>query len=87
MNDLDNDNTEKTKEERMVEFAKALTAIDEAIQPYREHKSALKEHYKDENWLSKEEMTLVAKALRMLKNDECIEDIVETFNVLKTNHM
>jgi len=74
---------DKTKEERMVDFAKAMTVIDESIQPFKEHKASLKELYKTEGWLTKEEMTLTTKAMRMLKNDETIEDIAEVFEVIK----
>ena len=72
-----------TKEEHILNYARALDEIDKSIEPFREHKKALKESYKENGWLSKDEMSAVLRAYRMLKKDEDVNDIVDMFNVLK----
>ena len=79
----DNNEKELTKEEHVLNYAKALDEIDKCIEPYRDHRKALKESYKENGWLSKEEMSQILRAYRMLKKDEDVNDIVDMFNVLK----
>lgn len=79
----DQDKKELTKEEHALNYAKSLHEIEQAIVPFREHKRALKQHYKDNGWLSKNEMSQVLRAYRMLKNDEDVEDLAEIFKAIK----
>lgn len=74
---------EKGKDEHILDYARALEEIDNAMEPYKDHRRALKQSYKENGWLSKEEMTLIAKAMRLLKADESIEDISDMFYKLK----
>jgi hypothetical protein len=84
---MSDENMEKplSKEEHMINYAKALHEVEQAIIPYREHKTALKQSYKDNGWLTKNEMSQVLRAYRMLKKDEDVEDLVEIFKALKGN--
>jgi hypothetical protein len=60
---------EKTKEERVRDLVKSLTAIEQAIQPFKEQKSDLKKSYVSNNWLSKDEIKMALKAYRLLKDE------------------
>lgn len=83
MSDTNDNKKVLSKEEHMINYAKSLHEIEQAILPYREHKLALKQHYKDNSWLSKTEMSQVLRAYRMLKKDEDVEDLVDIFKALK----
>ncbi len=59
----------KTKEERVREFVKAMQAIEQAMQPFKEQRSDLKKNYVENDWLSKSEMKNVIKAYRLMKDE------------------
>ena len=81
------DNTRKdskvTKEDRMVDYVQSIAVIEEAIEPFKEQKKALKQNYVENGWLSKEEMKMLTKAYKMVKDDVDLEqllDMVETIS-------
>jgi hypothetical protein len=73
----------KTKEERMRDFVKSLTAIEDAMQPYKEQRSDLKKNYVENGWLDKKDMKLLTKALRLVKDDTDIDELIEVYQNLK----
>lgn len=73
-----------TREEHIVNYIKALNTIEQAIEPYREHKLALKKHYSDNSFLSRQEQSMILKAYRMAQKEESLEDLEEFFNVIKS---
>ena len=58
-----------TKEELIVRYAKALDEVDRAMEPFREHKKELKQSYIENGWLTKDEMSMILKAYRMMKKE------------------
>ena len=75
---------EKSTEEHMVEYIQSLQAIEEAMEPFKEQKRELKENYKDNAWLSKEDMSMAVKAYRLLRNDTDLSTLIDMCNSLKT---
>ena len=76
-----------TREEHIVNYIKALDMIEQAIQPYREHKIALKKNYAENSWLSREDQSLILKAYRMLKNNEDVEEVQGYYDLLKNKKL
>tara|TARA_Y100001973_G_C5208620_1_gene343590 strand:- start:6902 stop:7171 length:270 start_codon:yes stop_codon:yes gene_type:complete len=77
-----NDN-KVTKEERMVDYIQSIAVIEEAIEPFKEQKKALKQNYVENGWLTKEEMKMLTKAYKMIKDDVDLDqllDMVETIS-------
>ena len=74
--------TEKTKEEYVVEFIKAFKAVEDEMEPYKEHRRDLKKNYVENGWISKDEMRFAVKAYRMMKNDVDLEQFVELYQTL-----
>tara|TARA_R100000805_G_scaffold17986_1_gene21678 strand:- start:411 stop:692 length:282 start_codon:yes stop_codon:yes gene_type:complete len=70
------------KTEKMIEYIKSLKAIEEAIEPYAEQKRELRKDFKEQGWLTKEEISMTVKAYRMMKNEVDIEQFVNIFNSL-----
>ncbi len=62
--------TEKTKDDYVVEFVKALKAGEDEMEPYKEHRRDLKKNYVDNGWLSKDEMRFAVRAYRMMKSGD-----------------
>jgi Na+/phosphate symporter len=74
---------EETKRQKVLEYIRSLKAIEDAIEPYAEQKRELKAEFKEQGWLSGDEISLAVKAYRMLKKDQDIDELVEMFNFLR----
>ena len=70
------------KTEKMIEYIKSLKAIEDAIEPYAEQKRELRKDFKEQGWLTKEEISMTVKAYRMMKNEVDIEQFVNIFDSL-----
>jgi len=89
MFDNNNDNeivmmatTVSQKTEKMVEYIRSLKTLEEAMEPYKEQKRELREEFKRQGWLTKEELSTTVKAYRMMKNDVDLEQFVELYQTL-----
>jgi len=73
---------EATKEEYAVEFIKAFKAVEEEMEPYKEHKRDLRKNYVQNGWLTRNEMRQVVRAYRMLKQGDDINELKTYFDKL-----
>jgi hypothetical protein len=74
----------KSKEERMKDFVKSLNAIEECIEPYKEQRKDLKKEYVENGWLDKKDMKTLIKALRLVKDDTDVEELLKVYENLKS---
>lgn len=72
-----------TKEELIVRYAKSLDEVDRAMEPFREHKKELKQSYLENGWLTKDEMSMVLKAYRMMRKEEDLGEIQHYVDMLQ----
>ena len=72
------------KTEKMIEYIKSLKAIEDAIEPYAEQKRELKKDFKDQGWLTGDEISMTVKAYRMMKKDVDIDQFVSIFESLSS---
>ena len=70
------------KTEKMVEYIRALKTLEDAMEPYKEQKRELRDEFKRQGWLTKEEISTTVKAYRMMKNDVDLEQFVELYQTL-----
>ena len=70
------------KTEKMIEYIRSLNAIEEAMEPYKEQKRELRKEYKEQEWLSKEEISMAVKAYRMMKSEVDIDQFTKVYNTL-----
>ena len=73
----------KAKEEHISDYIESLKAIEEAMEPYKEQKRELKKEYLDKKWLSKEDISLSVRALRLLKDKVDIGALIDMYDSLK----
>ena len=71
------------KAEKMIEYIKSLKAIEDAIEPYAEQKRELKKDFKDQGWLTGDEISMTVKAYRMMKSDVDIDQFVAVFDTIR----
>jgi len=70
------------KTEKMIEYIKNLKTIEEAIEPYAEQKRELRKDFKQQGWLTGDEISMTVKAYRMMKKDVDIDKFVEVYESL-----
>ena len=76
----------KTKEQHMADYIKSMKALEDAMEPYKEQKRELKKEYLDKKWLSKEDISLSVRALRLLKDDVDIAALLDMYSALEAKH-
>ena len=72
------------KTEKMIEYIRSLKAIEDAIEPYAEQKRELRKDFKDQGWLTGDEISMTVKAYRMMKKDVDIDQFVSIFESLSS---
>tara|TARA_R100001509_G_scaffold107309_1_gene63751 strand:- start:9156 stop:9422 length:267 start_codon:yes stop_codon:yes gene_type:complete len=77
------DQNEISRDEHLINFIKSFAAIEECIEPFKEQRKDLRESYRDNNWLTTEDMRLAVKAYRLVQQDADMEQLTEYFNQLK----
>ena len=68
------------KTEKMIEYIRSLNTIEEAMEPYKEQKRELRKEFKEQKWLSKEEISMAVKAYRMMKSEVDVEQLVKVYD-------
>ena len=71
---------EKTAEEYIIEFIKAFKAVEDEMEPYKEHRRDLKKNYVENGWISKEELRFAVKAYRMMKSGDDFNHFTNIYN-------
>ncbi len=70
------------KQEKMLDFIRSFRALEEAMEPYKEQKRELRKDFKDQGWLTKDEISMTTKAYRMMNTKNF--DIDEFTKILDT---
>ena len=70
------------KNEKMIEYIRALKTIEDCIQRYAEQKRELKTEFKNQGWLTGDEISMTVKAYRMMKDDVDFEQFTSFYNAL-----
>ena len=75
---------EEKKQEKMVEYIRSLRAIEDAMEPFKEQKRELKADFKENGWLTGEEISLTVKAYRMMKAEVDMDQFLSIYEGLMT---
>ena len=71
-----------TTKEYVVEYIKALKAIEDEMEPYKEHKRDLRKNYIQNSWLSRDEIRQAVRAYRLLSKGDNIDQFVDYYESL-----
>jgi len=74
---------EERKEEHILNYVQSLSAIEDAMEPFKEQKRALKTNYVENGWLDKDEISMAVKAFRMIKNGVDPEQLMDFYDTVK----
>ena len=75
--------TDTEKQEKMIEYIRNLKAIEDAMEPYKESKRELRKDFRSNGWLSRDEISTITRAYRMLRKNESIDDLVSAYESLR----
>ena len=75
---------EEKKQEKMIEYIRSLRALEDAMEPFKEQKRELKAEFKEQGWLTAEEISLTVKAYRMMTADVDMEQLLSIYEGLMT---
>jgi len=75
---------EEKKQEKMIEYIRSLRAIEDAMEPFKEQKRELKADFKENGWLTGEEISLTVKAYRMMKAEVDMDQFLSIYEGLMT---
>ena len=75
---------EEKKQEKMIEYIRSLRAIEDAMEPFKEQKRELKAEFKEQGWLTGEEISLTVKAYRMMAADVDMDQFLSIYEGLMT---
>jgi hypothetical protein len=73
---------DKTKQEYIGNFIRALAEVEAEMLPYQEHRKDLKKSYVQNGWLSKDDMRQAVRAYRMMSKGDSIDQFVDLFDTL-----
>ena len=73
------------KQEYIKQYIRSLSAIEDAMEPYKEQKRELRQEFKDNGWLDTDEIRAAVKAYRLLKGNIDIDQLLESYNTLTGN--
>ena len=57
-----------------------MAAIEDEMEPLKEHKRDLKANYLENDWLTKEEISMAVKAYRLLKGDTDMDQLMDFYD-------
>ena len=77
--------SEKTKEERIVDYVTSIAALDDAMKPFKEQKSDLRKSYLDNKWLTKDDIKMALKAYRLHKDNTDIDELTQMLDIMPSN--
>ena len=75
---------QEKKQEKMIEYIRSLRAIEDAMEPFKEQKRELKAEFKEQGWLTGEEISLTVKAYRMMTADVDMDQFLSIYEGLMT---
>jgi hypothetical protein len=75
-------NTLDEKKRYILEYIRSLNTIEEAMEPYKEQKRELRSEYREQGWLSTDEIRAAVRAFRMLKGKIDIDEVYDSYKLL-----
>ena len=75
-------NTNEEKKRYVKEYIRSLSAIEEAMEPYKEQKRELRTEFRENGWLDTDELRAAVKAYRLFKGKVDIDEVVNNYNLI-----
>jgi hypothetical protein len=73
--------TNEQKKQYIKEYIRSLKAIEDCIEPYQEQKRELRAEFRNNGYLSTDEIRAAVKAYRLFKGKFNIEEVYDNFKL------
>jgi hypothetical protein len=73
--------TTDQKKQYVKEYIRSLNAIEEAMEPYKEQRRELRSEFRQNGYLTTDEIRAAVKAFRLFKGKFDIEEVYENFKL------
>ena len=74
-------NTNEERKRYVKEYIRSLVAIEEAMEPYKEQRRELRTEFRNNGYLSTDEIRAAVKAYRLFKGKFDIEEVYDNFKL------
>ena len=74
---------EARRQRYIIEYIRSLKTIEDAMEPYKESKRELRKDFRSNGWLSRDEISTITRAHRMLRKNESIDELVTAYESLR----
>ena len=68
-----------SKEEHIINYVKSLAAIEDHMEPFKEHRRDLRKSYSENGWLTKDEIRVAVKAYRLVRGEIDIDALKNVY--------
>ena len=85
-NNNDDNNTPDAEQRNryIVQYIRSLKTIEDAMEPYKDQRRDLKNEYRRQGWLTRDELSTAVKAYRLMKGEVDFEQLAEHYDALAT---
>ena len=75
--------TYEEKKQYVKEYIRSLKAIEDAMEPYKEHRRELRSEFRENGWLNTDEIRAAVKAYRLHTGTIDIDTILDNLNIIQ----
>ncbi|HHZ94723.1 MAG TPA: hypothetical protein EYN67_03990 [Flavobacteriales bacterium] len=68
----------------VVEYIRSLKTLEDAMEPYKDQRRELRNEYRRQGWLTRDEISNAVKAYRLMKGEVDFEALTEAYESLAT---
>ncbi len=82
-----NDNNNNDVQERnryIVQYIRSLKTIEDAMEPLKDQRRDLRNEYRRQGWLTRDELSTAVKAYRLMKGEVDFDQLAEHYDALAT---
>ena len=80
----DNNNDAQERNRYIVQYIRSLKAIEDAMEPLKDQRRDLRNEYRRQVWLTRDELSTAVKAYRLMKGEVDLDELYQTYSVLST---
>ena len=73
-----------TKEKHITKYIESLAAIEDAMEPLKDQRRDLRNEYRRQGWLTRDELSTAVKAYRLMKGEVDFDQLAEHYDALAT---
>ena len=80
----DNNNDAQERNRYIVQYIRSLKTIEDAMEPLKDQRRDLRNEYRRQGWLTRDELSTAVKAYRLKKGEVDFDQLAEHYDALAT---